>query len=134
MLSHYILYRSVMDNVSHGTSPVVWGRESRQMADEVMRTARQRGATPEYLSAFKKNSASHIARSVANQFVWTRIKGASRAKALSWIPDSLPYLALTWPVVSRLGAALILPRRFLRKALLKGAAGLAAARQAPGQH
>lgn len=133
MLSHYILYRSVMDNVSHGTSPVVWGRESRQMADEIMQTAKQRGATPEYLAAFKRNSKSHIARSAANQFVWTRIKGASRAQALSWIPDSLPYMAFTWPVISRLGAALILPRRFLQKALLKGAAGLAIARQAPAQ-
>lgn len=129
MLSHYILFRSVMDNVSHGTSPVVWARESHQMADQVMQTAKQRGATPEYLVAFRKNSTSHIARSAANQFVWTRIKGAGRAEAISWIPDSLPYLALTWPVVSRLGAALILPRLFLQKALLRGVAGLAAARR-----
>jgi glycosyltransferase involved in cell wall biosynthesis len=134
MLSHYILYRSAMDNVSHGTSPIVWGSESRQMADEVMQTARQRGATPEYLAAFKKHSTSHIARSAANQFVWTRIKGASRAQALSWIPDSLPYMAFTWPVISRLGAALILPRGFLQKALLKGAAGLAASRQTSAQN
>ncbi len=133
-LCHYILYRAENDNMSHGTPPTVWGRESRQMVEEIMQSAKQCGSTPEYLAAFKKNSTSHVARSVANQFVWARIRGASRAAALPWTVDCMPYLSLTWPVISRLGAALILPRGVLRKALMKGAAGLAANRQAPGQN
>jgi len=130
VLSHYILFRpNKNDNISHGTSPLVWASESRLLADEVIEALDRAGASPEYVSNLKTASTRHIARSTANQFVWTRIRGASRPDALKWSVDCRPYLAWTFPAVSRLGAAVILPRKVLRNELLKGAARLAASRR-----
>jgi hypothetical protein len=129
MLSHYVLFRPRNDNISHGTSPIVWAREARLLADEVILASRRAGATPEYLSNLDKACTRHIARSTANQFLWTRIRGASSSDALAWSIACLPYLSLTLPAVSRLGAALLLPRNVLRNALLKGAASLAESRR-----
>jgi glycosyltransferase involved in cell wall biosynthesis len=129
VLSHYILFRSRNDNISHGTSPIVWARESRLLADEVIEASCRAVASPEYLSNLKTACRSHIARSAANQFVWTRIRGASLSKVWAWSIECRPYLAWTFPAVSRLGAALILPRKVLRNELLKGAAKLADSRR-----
>jgi glycosyltransferase involved in cell wall biosynthesis len=132
ILSHYILLRQRNDNISHGTSPEIWGRESKLQAEENIRISRQRGAAAEYLANLERESKRHIARSTANQFVWTRVRGASISSALSWSLDCLPYLSFTWPVVSRLGAALLLPRTLLKTMLLKGVAGIAASRRGAG--
>ncbi len=128
VLSHYVLFRPMNDNISHGTSPTLWAREARLLADEVIQASHQAGATPEYLSNLKADTTRHIARSTANQFVWTRIRGASLSDTVQWSIACLPYLSCTLPAVSRLGAALLLPRAVLRKALLKSAAKLAASR------
>lgn len=128
VLSHYILLRAGNDNVSHGTSPLVWARESQTMVDEVIRASRQAGASPQYLSNLAAEARRHISRSTANQFVWTRIRGARLSDALKWSLDCLPYLAFTWPAVSRMAAALLVPPALLKTALLKSAARLAAAR------
>jgi glycosyltransferase involved in cell wall biosynthesis len=129
VLSHYVLFRPRNDNISHGTSPDTWAREARLLADEVIHASRQAGATPLYLSNLETACARHIARSTANQFLWTRIRGASQAQALTWTFACLPYLSWTVPAVSRLGAALLLPRNVLRNALLKAAASLADSRR-----
>jgi hypothetical protein len=127
-LSNYVLFRSRIDNVSHGTSPVVWARESRLLADEVIQASRQGGASSDYLSKFEIASRQHIARSTANQFVWTRIRGASLLKAWQWSIPCLPYLSWNLATMSRLGAALLLPRNILRTALLMGISKLSASR------
>jgi hypothetical protein len=134
LLSHYILLRHRNDNISHGTSPQVWARESRMMVDEVIQASREAGATAEYISNLEAAAKVHIARTTANQFVWTRIRGASLADLLAWSIPSFQYLAWTFPVVSRLAAALLLPPSFLRRMLLRSAAKLANARrnQVPG--
>ena len=129
VLSHYILLRPRNDNVSHGTSSTVWARESRLLADEVLQASRDAGASSEYLSSLKRECKLHIARSTANQFVWTRIRGAKLSDALAWSIPSLRYLAWTFPAISRFGAALLLPPNVLRKMLLKGAARLADSRR-----
>jgi glycosyltransferase involved in cell wall biosynthesis len=128
VLSNYVLYRSKNDNISHGTPPVAWARESRLLADEVIETSRKAGASAEYLSTFESASRQHIARSTANQFVWTRIRGASLLKAWQWSIACLPYLSWNFATMSRLGAALILPRAILRNILLKGIENLSASR------
>jgi glycosyltransferase involved in cell wall biosynthesis len=130
VLSHYILLRpqDLNDNISHGTSAPLWGRESHLLAEEVIEASRRAGAGNSYLSRLAEDSRKHVARSTANQFVWTRIRGASYAKAWSWVPDCLPYLCWSPEVLTRVGAALVLPRSVLRALLLNGANKLAKAR------
>jgi glycosyltransferase involved in cell wall biosynthesis len=130
VLSHYSLLRSRNDNISHGTSPMVWARESRLLADEVIAASRDAGASPEYLSSLERACKLHIARSTANQFIWTRIRGAKLSDALAWSIPSLSYLAWTFPAASRFAAALLLPPSILRRLLLSGAAKLADSRRA----
>jgi glycosyltransferase involved in cell wall biosynthesis len=132
VLSHYILLRAMNDNISHGTPPIVWARESRLLADGVIEALRQGGASSQFLSNLQSQCRRHIARSTANQFVWTRLRGARLSDALRWSLQCLPYLSFTWPAVSRLGAALLVPPATLRRALLKSASRLAASR-ATGQ-
>jgi glycosyltransferase involved in cell wall biosynthesis len=121
VLSHYILFRSRNDNISHGTSPILWARESRLLASEVLEASRKAGADPEYLANLQAASRRQVARSVANQFVWTRIRGASIVSAWRWSFGCLRYLAWSVPAVTRLCAGLLLPRSVLRSALLRGA-------------
>jgi glycosyltransferase involved in cell wall biosynthesis len=130
VLSHYVLLRSMNDNMSHGTPPAVWARESRGLADEVIDASRRAGADANYLSRLQTDCRRHIGRSTANQFVWSRLRGASRAQAWSWVAGCLPYLSLSLSpnVLSRLAAALILPGELLRRLLLSGAARLAGTR------
>jgi glycosyltransferase involved in cell wall biosynthesis len=130
VLSHYVLLRPQNDNVSHGTPPVVWARESRLLANEVIEASRRAGADTAYLSRLQTDCRRHIGRSTANQFVWTRLRGASRAQAWNWIAGCLPYLSLSSSptVLSRLTAALVLPREPLRRLLLSGTARLARSR------
>ena len=134
VLSHYVLLRGLNDYMSHGTPPAVCARESRLTADEVFEASRRIGADAGYLSRFRTNSRKHVARSAANQFVWSRLRGANPVEAWSWIAGCLPYLSWSWTVWSRVGAALLLPRKLLRRLLLDAAARLAAARQAGEPH
>ena len=94
VLSHYILLRSMNDNMSR----------------------------------LQTDCRGHIGRSTANQFVWSRLRGASRTEAWSWVAGCLPYLSWSPNVLSRLAAALILPGELLRRLLLSGAARLAETR------
>ena len=128
VLSHYVLLRSMNDNMSHGTPPAVWARASRLLADEVIEASRRAGADAHYLSRLQTDCRRHIGRSTANQFVWSRLRGASRAQAWSWVAGCLPYLSWSPNVLSRLAAALILPGELLRRLLLSGTARLAGTR------
>jgi len=130
VLSHYVLLRSQNDNMSHGTPPLVWARESRALANDVIEASRRAGADSDYLSRLQTDCRRHIGRSTANQFIWNRLRGASRAQAWSWIGGCLSYLSLSLnpTVSSRLAAALILPRETLRRLLLSGATRLAGVR------
>jgi hypothetical protein len=111
VLSHYILFRHQNDNISHGTAPSVWGRECRLIADEVSQASLRAGRDASYMSRLHAESRLHVARSTANQFVWSRLRGASSFRALGWIADSRPYLSSSLTAWSRVAAALILPRR-----------------------
>jgi len=128
VLSHYILLRSMNDNTSHGTPPTVWARESQTLANEVVEGTQRTGADIAYLSDLKRNCRHHIARSTANQFVWSRLRGANRRQAWNWLAECVPYLSANPIVLSRLVAALTLPRGVLHRLLLTSAARLAAAR------
>jgi glycosyltransferase involved in cell wall biosynthesis len=130
VLSHYVLLRSQNDNMSHATPPVVWARESRCLANEVIEASCRAGANGDYLSRLQTDCRRHIGRSTGNQFVWNRLRGASRVEAWNWVAGCLPYLSWSPRVLSRLVAALVLPRETLRRLLLSGAARLAGARDA----
>jgi glycosyltransferase involved in cell wall biosynthesis len=135
-LSHYILLRppDLNDNISHATSVASWACESRLLTDETLESARRAGLGDDYLTRFRAASRRHVARSAANQFIWRRIRGASIIKALTWIPESVPYLNMNLPVIARIGAALLLPRSVLRSRLLRGAHRLAIARTQGPHH
>lgn len=128
VLSHYILFRPRNDNISHGTSPILWAWEAQLLASEVMEGARKAGADPQYLGNLRAASRRHVARSTANQFVWTRLRGTSLIDAWKWSFGCLRYLAWSVPAVARLCAALLLPRSVLRYALLRGAEKLRSSR------
>ena len=129
VLSHYILLRAQNDNISHGTSPVEWAREVQLLADEVIEGAQKAGASNAFVEMLRTACREHGARSAANQFVWTRIRGASISKAWRWSVQCLPYIGLNHRALSRLGAALLLPKKVLRGALLRGAEKQAASRR-----
>ncbi len=128
VLSHYVHYRSQNDNISHGTPPAAWARESRLLADEVLAASRRAGADGDYLSRLTVDCQLHVARSTANQFLWTRLRGTSVEEAWKWLSDCTPYLSWHPKVISRVGAALLLPRKLLRYLVLSAAERLAAAR------
>lgn len=130
VLSHYILLRPQNDNISHGTPPAVWARESRLLADEVIEASLRAGADSSYVSRLQNDCRYHIARSTANQFVWTRLRGASRKQVWDWLPESLPYISWNRVTLSRLAAALVLPQETLRWVLISSASKLAAGRPA----
>ena len=121
VLSHYILFRMQNDNISHGTSPALWAGESQLMVNEMMEASRRAGASADYLAKLRAASRQHVARSAANQFVWTRIRGASVVNAWGWSFGCLPYIGWNLRALSRLGAGLLLPRDLLRSTLLRGA-------------
>jgi glycosyltransferase involved in cell wall biosynthesis len=129
VLSHYILFRPQNDNISHGTSPAAWAHESQLLADEVLEASRRAGGDKDYLARFQSAARRHIGRSTANQFIWCRLRGASRAQTLKWIPGSIPYLSWNPTTLSRLAAAIIIPQKTLRRLLLKSAARQAKSRQ-----
>ncbi|MGA7294141.1 MAG: glycosyltransferase family A protein [Terriglobales bacterium] len=130
VLSHYVLLRSQNDNMSHGTPPAVWASESRRLADEVIEMLRRAGADRDYLSRLEADCRSHIGRSTANQFVWTRLRGASRTQAWNWIGSCLTYISWDATVLSRLAAALVFPQDTLRLIVLSAASRLATTRDA----
>ncbi len=130
VLSHYILLRppAQNDNVSHATTPLLWTRESQWVVDEVLEASRKAGLSSQCVSNLESEARRHVARSAANQFVWTRIRGARISEALRWSIECLPYFAFTWPVISRLCVAFVVPRAMLRRAVLRSASRLAASR------
>jgi hypothetical protein len=107
---------------------LLWAREAAEMVEEVLEASCKVGASPQYLSTLKAEARRWVARSAANQFVWTRIRGARLSECVRWIFECRLHFGLTWPVVSRVGAAVLVPPALLRRALLKSAARMAASR------
>jgi hypothetical protein len=122
VLSHYVLFRCPMDNMSHGTPPAAWAGDSRLTADEVLEASRQNGAGAAYLRRLRADARRYIARSAGNQFVWNRLRGASRIQAWTWMAGAIRYLSWNPAAWSRVAAALVLPRELLRRVLLHAAA------------
>jgi glycosyltransferase involved in cell wall biosynthesis len=129
-LVHYILLRERNDNMSHGTTPMVWSGELRQVSGEAIQRFRQNGASPEFLARLEAAVRSYTTRLTVNQFLLTRVRGASIGDAMRWSVQCLPYFSFSWPVISRMGAAFILPRKVIKRLWLKGCATVAARRLA----
>lgn len=129
VLSHYILLRQQNDNMSHGTSPFVWAREVRLLADEVIEGAERAGTSAEFLARLRVDCRNYVSRSAANQFVWTRIRGAGLAKTWGSVASCARYVGANPMAWARLGAALMIPRKALKRLLLDSAVRLADARR-----
>ena len=121
VLSHYVLFRDQNDNISHGTPPPVWAREARLTAHEVFEGSRQLGADEDHLSRLRNDARCYVARSTANQFVWSRLRGASPFQVWRWTGACLRYLSLNPRAWSRVAAALVLPRKILMIMLISTA-------------
>jgi hypothetical protein len=130
VMSHYIHLRpaELNDNISHGVPAPEWAHECQLLGNEVLQASRAAGQSEAYIAQLKQAVRRHIARSSANQFIWSRVRGASMSQAWRWVPACMPYLTLSSGVASRMGAALTLPRSALHHLLMKSARKLAASR------
>ena len=128
VLSNYVLLRTVNDNISHGTSPQAWAQEQRRLADQVLESSRRAGAEESYLVRLQADIARHIARSTANQFVWIRLRGATRRQVWRQLRPCRPYLSWYPLARARVAAALLLPRWVLSRLLRRMALSLARSR------
>src|SRR5215471_798471 len=129
-LSHYVLLRpqDENDNMSHGTRPLVWSRQQQEIADGVLDASARAGAGAAYLKQLANDCRIHRARSTANQFVWTRIRGAGCWQSLTELVKCASSLSWNLLACSRHLTALLLPAGMLRFLLMRAAAQLARTR------
>jgi len=129
VLSHYVLLRSKSeDNMSHGTPPQVWGYQQKVIADDVLERSRRVGRNGKYLRQLRQECRKFGARSTANQFVWTRIRGLGWAQSVAAVVKCAPLLSLSVAAWGRVCTALLLPPSLLRVLLLRLAKRLGRAR------
>ncbi len=130
-VAHYMFMTT--DNVSGGTPASIWGGETRLLADEVLaRWARTQVEGPP--AGVRHDCDRFVARSTANQFVWTAIRGARRAQLLRDLSRCLGLLHGDLSVWLRVAAGLLLPRQWQRRVLLGAATRLATARAIDSTH
>ncbi len=120
-LSHYSALRPAGDNESRSLPILAWGAEARLLAEEVMHGLDALGVGPEARVAIARDMGHYTTRSIANQFLWGRISGMSRAACLRLVWPCLKFKGWTAEALVRLAAAIILPRAMSRK-LVVGAA------------
>lgn len=130
VLSHYVLLRSESENnnMSHGTQPMIWAQQQKLIADDVLERSRRIGANAKYLQQLTESCKVFGARSTANQFVWTRIRGVGWMQSVAALVKCAPFLSFSVIAWARVCAALLLPPSLLRSLLLRAAMRLARTR------
>lgn len=116
-LAHYTFMSQ--DNLSAGAPVAAWAAETRLLAEAVL--AGVAVDTPDRLDELRSDVPRFIARSTANQFVWSLLRGARRAplwRDLWRVRADLAGDPRVWP---RAFAALLLPRALLRRIVLRSA-------------
>ena len=124
-VSHYTFMTA--DNMTSSIGVVRWAREVRLLADESLALFRRRVGDEVRCGLLRAAMARFVAISVADQFVWTAIRGAPKSRLLLAVFDAFPYYwrqRAAWP---RIVAALIVPRGLLRTLVLNAAARAATA-------
>lgn len=119
-VSHYTFMTT--DNMTSSIGVLAWAREVQLIADESLKMFREYAPDADACSRLQRSMARFIAISVADQFVWTAIRGAARNRLALAALDVFPHYwrhRVTWP---RVVASLIVPRGILRRVVLHMAA------------
>jgi len=114
-ISNYVVYRDGGDNEAGGTDVLRWAQDTARWVRDIL-AACERGRASLYSpEQVRRHAGRFLARSVANQFVWNRLRGTNRLDLVKSIPPTLPYLTGGgFGIWLRLLAALVLPRSLLR--------------------
>lgn len=119
-VAHYTFMTA--DNMTSGIRVLEWAREVQLIADESLKTFLVSASIDSAYRKLPRDMARFVAISVADQFVWTAIRGAPRAQLALSTLNAFPYYwrhAVTWP---RIVASLVVPRGILRRLVLRVAA------------
>jgi len=127
-LAHYSVLRPGGDNESRTLPILSWGNEVRLIAREVFARAAQAGLGEAAKAALSRDMGHYTTRSLANQFIWARIAGTSWLACLVQVWPCLRFSGWTPGNFARVGAALLLPRKTLRRIMVNAAAKMARAR------
>lgn len=118
-VSHYTF---MGDNLSSGVPVSLWSAESRKVVEEML--ASWQAARPRDAGALRRvehSAARFLARTTANQFVWCALRGSTRGelwRELRKVWRHLEGAPSVWP---RVAAALLLPRKLLKRTVLQAA-------------
>jgi glycosyltransferase involved in cell wall biosynthesis len=126
-VSHYTFMTA--DNMTSSIGVLAWAREVQCLADESLELFVASDAGESARERLQRGMARFVAISVADQFVWTAIRGAARRRLALAVLEAFPYYwrhRVTWP---RIAASLVVPRRILRYLVLRQAAKAAHAHQ-----
>lgn len=122
-VASYIAYRLGGDNISAKTSVSEWASEVRMLVEQMVGNYWKATGSFERLAAVRRDADEFIARSTADQFVWTALRGASRQELLRAVLPSLTFLLPgRGPIWVRVIAAILGSRDTLRRNVLAGAA------------
>jgi hypothetical protein len=116
-LAHYTFMSE--DNLSAGVPVPTWAAETRLLAESVL--AGVAADAPHLLDQLRSDLPRFVARSTANQFVWSLLRGGRRAplwRDLWRVRADLARDPRVWP---RALATLLLPRELLRRMVLHSA-------------
>ncbi len=124
-LAHYSVLRPGGDNESRSLPILTWGNEVRLIAQEVfarMETFDVNAATKTML---QRDMGHYTTRSLANQFIWGRISGMSRAACLVQLWPCMKFSGWTVAHFARVVAAILLPRNRLRFSIIRAVGKMA---------
>jgi glycosyltransferase involved in cell wall biosynthesis len=124
-LSHYTVLVEGGDNESRTTPIIPWARDVKRLTDEVMTAVKVSGATVRYQENLMANMGKYVTRSIANQFMWARLFGMTRLECLTMVGPAFHFGRWNSQSITRVGAALLLGRKMLRKLILRGISRLA---------
>lgn len=119
-VSHYTFMTG--DNMSSGIGVLPWAHEVRCLAAEVLESFLRGNPDKELRGRLSRGMPRFVAISLADQFVWTAIRGAARWRLAVSACEAFPYYwrhRSAWP---RVLASLIVPRAVLRSLVLRLAA------------
>lgn len=124
-VSHYTFMTA--DNMTSSIGVLAWAREVQLLADESLKMFQEHVPDQSRCNQLKRSMARFVAISVADQFVWTAIRGAPRRQLAFAVLEAAPYYwrhRVAWP---RIVASLFVPRRIIRRLVLRAATKAAAA-------
>jgi len=128
-LAHYTALIPGGDNESRTTPVIAWAKDVSLVAHEVSLRVAETGAPQSYRRSLENDMQRYVALSTANQFIWARIFGMTRGACVRILPAALRIGRWHVGPLLRVGLALLLTRRTLRRLVVRSAARMAARRQ-----